>query len=279
MTLNRIPTFLLLLFLIVSCKNDDAAAPAPEPPRPLSEVALEDEAKIQEYLNTHYYNYQDFDSVPANFDYKIRVQKISEGDTSRISLADQVDSTIIRLSSSDLGLDGAEENIEHKLYYLKARAGVGEKPTEVDSVFLRYEGMLLNGTVFENNINNPVWFDLQGTLSQNNRGVIQGFKRGLPQFESGGEIIINDDGTFNVEGFSSGLLIFPSALGYYNGTNVGAAYSPIIFNVQPLVVITADHDRDGVPTKDEVEIDDEGKVTLTDSNGDGTPDYLDPNTN
>ncbi len=278
MTMSRIATFLLLLFLIVSCENDDTAAPVPEPPRPLSEVAMEDEAKIQEYLKTHYYNYQDFDSVPANFDFKIRVQEISEGDTSRISLANQVESKIIRLSSSDLGLDGAEENIEHKLYYLRARAGVGEKPTEVDSLFLRYEGMLLNGSVFESNINNPVWFDLQGTLSQNNRGVIQGFKRGLPQFESGGEIISNDDGTFNVEGFSSGLLIFPSALGYYNGTNVGPAYSPIIFNVQPLVAITADHDRDGVPTKDEVEIDEEGKVTLTDTNNDGIPDYLDPET-
>ena len=40
-----------------------------------------------------------------------------------------------------------------------------------------------------------------------------------------------------------------------------------------------DDDNDGIPTRDEIEIDDECNVTLTDSNGDGIPDYRDPDTN
>ncbi len=276
MVAKPIFTLCLISILFSSCsKDDNNGQPKPDPPRPLSEVLAENEAEIENYLETHYYNYLEFQTPPNDFDYKIRISELKEGDTLE-PLSNQVKSKIVSLSSEDLGIDGNEQNIEHKLYYLSARPGVGENPTEVDSVFLRYEGTLLNGKVFDSNFSNPTWLDLQGTLSQSNPGTIQGFKRGLPQFKSGGDIIINDDGTFEVEGFGSGLLIIPSALGYYNGTNVGPAYSPIIFNLQVLVTNTADHDKDGKPTKDEVVIDGEGNVTLTDSNNDGIPDYLDP---
>ncbi|MDT7829914.1 FKBP-type peptidyl-prolyl cis-trans isomerase [Pricia sp. S334] len=276
--MSRVAALFAVGLLVISCNNDDEGAPPPVPPRPLAEVAAEDEAKIQEYLNTHYYNYEDFENPTEDFDYRVVVKKIPEGDTLLKPLSMQTASKTVHLSSSDLNLEGDEQNIEHKMYFLKAREGVGESPTEVDSVFLRYEGSRLDGTVFDSNIGNPSWLDLQGTLSQGNSGTIQGFKRGLPQFKSGGDIIVNDDGTFEVKGFGSGLLIFPSALGYYNSPNVGASYSPLVFNIQLLVSNTADHDRDGTPTKDEVEIDEEGNVTLTDTNNDGIPDYLDPDT-
>lgn len=276
--MNRIIVLFVFSSVFWSCKNDDADVAQPDPPRALSEVVSEDEAEIQEYLKTHYYNSEDFINPTEDFNYRVVVKKIPDGDTIKTPLSNQMESKTVHISSSDLSIDGDEQNIEHTIYFLKARQGVGENPTEVDSVFLRYEGSRLDGTVFDSSISNPVWLDLQGTLSQGNSGTIQGFKRGLPQFKSGGDIIVNDDGTFEVEGFGSGLLIFPSALGYYNGTNVGPAYSPIMFNIQVLVTNTADHDRDGTPTKDEVEIDDEGNVILTDSDGDGIPDYLDPNT-
>ena len=37
-----------------------------------------------------------------------------------------------------------------------------------------------------------------------------------------------------------------------------------------------DDDQDGTPTRDEIEIDNEGNVSFPDGDGDGVPDYLDP---
>jgi hypothetical protein len=104
----------------------------------------------------------------------------------------------------------------------------------------------------------------------------------------------------------------PSGVAYFRGTQPGAAYAPLIFEVELLIAETADHDRDGVPTyledlngdgnlldentdndgfpnyldndddgdkiatKDEIVIDVEGNVSFPDTDGDGTPDYLDP---
>ena len=38
----------------------------------------------------------------------------------------------------------------------------------------------------------------------------------------------------------------------------------------------SDDDDDGIPTRDEIEIDANGNITFPDSDGDGTPDYRDP---
>ena len=40
----------------------------------------------------------------------------------------------------------------------------------------------------------------------------------------------------------------------------------------------SDDDGDGTSTRDEIVIDANGNITLTDSNNDGVPDYLDPDT-
>ena len=275
MAVYRFLVVFFLMITVLSCNKDDDSVEV-EPPRALSEVSVENEAEIQEYLKTYYYNYEEFANPPENFDYKIKISEIPEGDTEKLPLLDFVEKETILLSSEDLSLEDGEVDVPHYVYYLPAREGVGPKPTVVDSIYLRYEGSRTDGDIFDSRIGEPLWFDLQGTLTQANPGsFVKGFKVGVTKFSSGGEIIENEDGTFDVANFGSGLIIMPSALGYYNSTNVGVSYAPLIFNIQMLVAIEADHDGDGIPTKDELEIDNEGNVTLIDTDEDGIPDYLD----
>lgn len=271
----KIAFYLLVLIIFVgSCNNDDDATLPVIPPQTLTETIAENDAEIKAYLQTHFYNYEEFASPPPDFDFKIEIDSIAGDNAGKTPLADQVESQIIKLSSENLGLDGDEVDIPHTLYYLAANEGGGMNPTQVDSVYLRYEGSLLNGNVFDSSTGSPVWFDLQGTLTQGNSGVIRGFKEGLPNFKSGSNIVENDDGTFVVEDYGVGLLIIPSGLAYFSGTQVGPSYSPIIFKVELLVSNTADHDRDGVPTIEEDR--DENKNPVDDdTDEDGLPNYLD----
>lgn len=274
MQLKRIFYPLVLIILIWSCKNDDEGTAVVVPPQTLTETIAEDDAEIKAYLQTHFYNYEEFASPPANFDFIIDIDTIAGDNAAKTALADQVSSHIVNVSSADLGLEVEEINVPHTMYYLGANEGGGMNPTQVDSVYLRYEGSLLSGSVFDSSTGSPIWFDLQGTLTQGNSGVIKGFKEGLPKFKAGGNIVDNDDGTFTVEDYGVGLLIIPSGLAYFSGTQVGPSYSPIIFKVELLVSNTADHDRDGVPTIDE---DLNGNINPVDddTDEDGLPNYLD----
>jgi len=134
--------------------------------------------------------------------------------------------------------------------------------------------------------------------------------RGSTSFEE------NPDGTISFDdNFGIGTVFIPSGIAYYASPPSGsgiAAYEPIIFNIQLYKSIESDHDQDGVPswmedinedrrltnddtdgdnipnfadidddgdgilTEDEIEFDAEGNLILPDSNGNGTPDYLDP---
>ena len=67
--------------LLVMHKDDNSGSAEPDSPRPLSEVLAENEAEIQNYLKTHYYNYMEFQNPPNDFDYKIRISELKEGDT------------------------------------------------------------------------------------------------------------------------------------------------------------------------------------------------------
>ena len=143
MILKRILGFLAIGFFVFACKNDDDQDTIEAaPPRPLSEVAAEDDAKIQEYLKTHYYNYDEFETPSDSFNYRMVVRTIPEGNDSLIPLLDQAEKKIVNLSSSSLNLEG-EESVPHTIYYIEARGGVGASPTEVDSVFLRYRGVTI----------------------------------------------------------------------------------------------------------------------------------------
>lgn len=304
---------LVITLVLASCNNDDDGNNVSTvPPKLLSEIAPENDAKIKEFLNTHFYNYEDFDPAtqPADFDFEIRIDTIAGVNADKTPMMDFVETITINLSSSFLGLSAGEENVPHTLYYLEARKGGGGSPTFADSTFVSYKGTLLNGTAFDQN-RDFVWFEVSST--------IQGVVHGIAQMSAGtpDQIIDHGDGTFSFGNSGVGLMIIPSALAYFNrSTGFIPPYSPLIFHIElGTYVEDTDTDNDGVPNivedlngngylfdddTDEdtlanfLDVDDDGDGVTTrkeitdgngevifpypDSNGDGIPDYLDPKT-
>lgn len=275
--MNRIIIFCAILITLWSCGNDDNIVNGVEvaPPRALSDVVVEDDVKIQDYLRTHFYNYEDFENPPENFDFNIVIDTIAGDNQNKIPILEREELTFVDVNvSSDNFLDIPEEdNISHRLYYLSAREGDGDTPTIVDSVYIKYEGFRLNNSVFDANL---TWFDLQGVgLPSNSGAFVKGFEKGLTLFKDGNELLVNDDGTFEIKDSGIGVIFMPSGLGYFNNSQqVGEAYAPLAFKIDLLETNTSDHDRDGVPSIME-DLDEDLDLFNDDTDEDGLPDYLD----
>lgn len=243
------PAFVFVI--IWSCKKDDGPSVEVVPPRLLSEVTLENDASIKSYLETHFYNYEEFDNPGADFDFRIKIDTIAGENADKTPLIEQMLQQVIKVSSADLNLaDADEKDVEHILYSLVTRQGVGNQATVKDSVFLNYQGRRLDGTVFDSRLGSPVWFDLPGTYNPNTQvsvsPSITGFRQGIANFKAGGEIVENEDGTFQVMGSGIGLIVMPSGLAYFQGTQIGPAYSPILFEVNLLVAKTKENEEDNI---------------------------------
>lgn len=297
MRLNRFLYVFLLLgsFFMFSCNNDDDGS-EPVPPRDRGEQEIADQEAIQEYLETHFYNYEDFQNPSEDFDYNVVIDTINEANADKIPL-----------SESDLleSKTFTYEGVDYKLYVLKIREGVSEQPKFSDSTFVSYRGELLSRTMFDNSVS-PVWFDLTQT--------IPGFAQGIVEFKGASGFAMRDDNTVEWNNdYGIGAIFLPSGLGYFaNGQAAIPAYSPLVFLINLYGVNEADHDRDGIPswmedldddmilvnddtdgdgrpnfmdtdddgdfipTREEIIIEEDGSITFPDGDGDGTPDYLDP---
>jgi hypothetical protein len=164
--LKKILSFTILSFLLLfSCKKDEEEV---EPLRDVSEQSIADDQLLEDFLSTHFYNYEDFEDQTLNP--KIIFDTISGDNSSKTSLLSQVTKKTVRVKTS------AGDLIDHNLYYLVAREGIGKSPSSVDSTYQAYEGLLLDGTVFDGNAN-PVWFDLTS--------LVRGFREGIPSLKAG----------------------------------------------------------------------------------------------
>ena len=315
MRLHRVVVMMLLLVLAWSCKKDEENPIVEIPPRPLNEVSVENEADIQAFLKTHFYNYEEFANPPADFNFKIKIDTLAGENADKIPLSEQIQSEKIKISPSDLDLED-QAGTEQNLYYLVAREGAGGSPTVGDSTYLKYEGSLLDGTLFDGN-SSYTWQYLPFYL--------RGYAKGISHFRTGDDILVNNDGTTSITNSGIGLIIMPSALGYYDaGTGVTAPYSNLMFQIDAgLYVENTDYDQDGIPsiledlnkdgilsndntdaeaeakvypptyvpnhldrdddgdgtlTRDEIIINPDGTITFPDTNGNGIPDYLDKDT-
>ncbi|MGB5554284.1 MAG: hypothetical protein WBM83_06470 [Flavobacteriaceae bacterium] len=301
---------ILILVFALSCKKDDNTDLVVVPPRVLSEVSAENDVEIKAFMQTHFYNYEEFANPPAGFDFKIKLDTIAGSNSDKTPLINQMESKSINVSASNLGLSEGEENIPFTYYYLVAREGEGKQPTYADSVYVKYEGSLLSSKLF----------DGQDVFSwQYLPFYVKGYAEGIANFRGGSEIIVNEDGTSEISGTGIGMIIMPSGLGYYNETkSIIAIYDPLIFKIElGLVIEDTDYDNDGIPsinedlnedrylnndntdgdasstgsltnhldsdddndgilTRDEIS-DDQGNIIFPypDTDGDGTPDYLD----
>lgn len=288
---------LTVMLVFTACKKDDEDPPPP--PRDRGEEAQRSQEDIENFLSTHFYNYEDFQNPPSNFDYKIVIDTISEANSGKTPLIEQV--------SYKMVTDRVEPNVTYKMYYLDAIQGEGDPLSFADYAVLSYHGLLLNRNTFDMS-NIPVQFDMTG--------VIPGFQEGLVEFNGASSFIKNEDGTITFENFGVGAIFIPTGMGYFNNPPINSGigmYRDLVFTFQLYAVITdIDHDNDGIPskmedlnengilvdddtdgdgipnfldddddgdgvlTRDEIIVLEDGTIEFTDSNGNGTPDYLDP---
>lgn len=294
------------LLTVFSCGNDDE--PVDDnfiPARDREDEAPLSTAIIEEYLETHFYNYEEFQNPPKGFDFVIKFDTIAGDNSQKIPLIEQV--------SSKMVADRRVEGLEYKLYYLNVIEGGGEKPNFCDVATLSYEGTYINKestllpyTKLFDSSTIPINFDLTA--------VVNGFQDGVIEFNTATNFIVNPDGSVSFENYGVGAVFMQAGLAYYVNpppTSAIPLYANLIFSFQIYDKQEGDQDEDGVPslvedlngngieedddtdgdgipnyldtdddndqrpTRDEIEIDDKGNITYPDTDNDGIPDYLD----
>ena len=302
MTMNRTNNLILCLLVALvglsGCRNDDNnGGPEAIPARDRGEESLAAQTEIEEFLQTHFYNYEEFENPPADFDFNIVFDTIAGDNSDKIPLIQQVSSKTVT--------DREESDVEYTLYYLDAITGGGEDLQYPDIASIAFEGRLLDLELFDSSVI-PLQIDLTG--------VINGFQDALIEFNGATQIISNPDGTVSFENFGVGAVFIPSGLGYFlepPPQSIIPVYAQLLFTFKVYDVQKGDQDGDGIPsifedlngngfeedddtdedgvpdfadfdddgdgipTRDEIEIDDEGNVTFPDADGDGIPDYRD----
>jgi len=306
MRLNKLFIIVVLAStFLISCKKDDTNDVETVPPRDRGEQAIDDDEAILAYLQTHFYNAEDFQNPAANFNYVVNFDTIAGDNTNKSPI---IDSDLLTTKTV------RKDSVDYTIYILKIREGAGEKPTFADSTFQNYKGELLNRNLFDNTAN-PVWFDHPGTLTQTNPGIaVVALTQAMLEFGEASGFSINEDNTVSWNNdFGIGAVFLPSGLGYFNASPPGIpSYNPLIFSFQLYGVNEADHDRDGIPsymedldgdgilynddtsesgtpnylnadddadgtlTLEEIIINEDGSIEFPDTNSNGTPDYLDP---
>ncbi len=300
MKLMKIFSVLCLLFIItVSCNNDDDGGGNNVQLRDPEEVKIEDQAEIEAFLETHFFEFVDNPENPNLKDLVLGEITGENADKTPI-----MDSDL--LSSKQI----TQQNVDYTLYYIIQREGnLNERqPKFSDSTFVTYQGFTIDNETFDRDPN-PRWLDLTQT--------VRGFYELLPELRGSSGFVENNDGTVTFNDDSGiGVVFAPSGLGYFATPPIGSpigTYEPIIFSVQLFKSKLTDHDQDGIPsyledlnnngrlseeaddtdgdglpnyadrnddgdgvlTIDEIIINEDGTLEFPDSNGNGTPDYLD----
>lgn len=266
MKLRKITVVLFaMLFVLSSCKKDDDGGFQAVPDRPRGEVYEEDIAEIEEFLQTHFYNYEDFDFTnpysPANDSFQIVFDTIAGDNSDKTPLIDMVDFKIF-----------PDSGVDYKLYFLRVREGIGNVIHASDQASLSYEGTTTTGFIFDSTIN-PVQLNLLTVGSQ--LGVVPGFQQGIIEFKTSTGYTENGDGTVTFNNHGIGTIFVPSGLGYFSQPVVGVdSYTPLIFKVNLFERTLLDHDLDKIKSYME-DLDGDGEVYNDDTDGDFLPNFID----
>lgn len=277
MKIKNVATVIFCLGLVVlSCKkDDDTDDPYIVPPRDRQEVYDEDIVKIEEYLQTHFYNYEEFEQNPVYSDLSVMPYLVTPNDTFEI-VFDTIagaNSDKIPLMDQVLSKTVVDSGIEYTLYYLVVREGLGGEIHPIDQVFANYKGLLMeDGTLFDSAVS-AVPFHL--TAVGEIRGVVPGFRESLIEFKTREGYTDNGDGTITNHNHGIGAVFVPSGLGYFSQTQINIpSYSNLIFSFNPEKRTLFDHDSDGVFSYLE-DINDNQDYFDDDTDGDGIPNFID----
>lgn len=311
MRLNKFLLIGLAAFLVFSCNKDDDGIET-VPPRDRGEVALEDDQEIIEYLSTHFYNYEEFENPSEDFDYVIRFDTISGDNSTKTPIIDS-DKLITKTVNFE-GVDQQVYILKVREGEGEQPAYTDSTFVSYKGQLLNnnvFESNLKSPVWF-----NLSGYQVRGNNGQVAKvgNVIKGFSVGLEEFRASTGFEVQADNTIKWNNdYGVGAIFIPSGLAYFSSARTSIpSYSPLIFSINMYDVNQADHDRDGIPsimedvdndgdvfdddsdgdglsnhsdadddgdgtpTRDEIEILEDGTIILTDSNNDGVPDYLDP---
>ncbi len=255
-----IPLIAFVFIGMYSCSDDDDGVIV-IPPRERDEEVDNAQAEIVEFLETHFYNYEEFENPPENFDYKIVFDTIAGENANKIPLLEQVDSKQVD--------DVVVDNVTYTLYYLNVRQGEGDDIGFSDVVTLSYEGRFMTDLSLFDSRNHPVPFDLTQSII--------GFQQGVIEFNGSTGFEENGDGTLEFFNYGIGAVFIPSGLGYYNTPPTGSGipfYSQLVFSFYPYIVELGDQDGDGILSKYE-DLDGDGLLFNDNTDGDISPNFSD----
>lgn len=253
----------IIAFAIVfSCKSDDDPISFAEL-RDRGEQQVEDDAALVEFLNTHFYNYEEFDFTDpagvANDDFRITFGKIEGANADKTPLINQVEERTTTYF-----------DIEYKYYVLKLREGGGKSYSSFDEVDLVYHGQLLDLETFDLRLTRvPI------PLVSGNQSTVRGFQLGLPEFKTAEDVVEGAGGFLQPRNGGIGAVFMPSGMGYFNLAQPDIpVYSPLIFSFNLFDVVYLDTDFDGLLSSME-DLDGDSDVANDDTDGDGVPDFRD----
>jgi hypothetical protein len=257
-------TIVALFFLtVLSCKKDDGVDSIP--PRDRGEEAIPSTTEIETFLQTHFYNYEEFVNAPPGADLKIKFDTIAGVNASKTPLIEQVSFKNVK--------DRIDDTVLYKLYYLTAIQGEGKAPNFPDIASISYEGTYLNN---ESTFNNSELFDssiipVRFDLTQ----VVPGLQDVLIEFQASTRNIENNDGTTTYFGYGVGAAFIPSGLAYYTSTPPGIpVYSQLIFTFQLVETELGDQDFDTIPSIYE-DVNNNDNVFDDNTDGDTLPNFVD----
>ncbi|MCP9201192.1 hypothetical protein MKO06_14865 [Gramella sp. GC03-9] len=312
MRLNKIWVLGLSVFLVFSCNNNDDDGVETIPPRDRGEVAIENDQELIEYMSTHFYNYEDFENPAENFDYVVRFDTIAGENSDKTPIIESED--LITKTVNYQGVD--QQLYILKVREGEGPAPRSTDSVFTALLGENLKGAVFQNNIKTPTWFNLSGYQIKGSngVVQRGGGTIKGFQEGFVEFRaSTGYEVLPDNTTKWNNDFGVGAIFMPSGLAYFSESRPNIPqYSPIIFSLNLYLVNVADHDGDGIPsymedlngdgdafnddtdgdglsnhsdadddgdgtpTREEIEILEDGTIIFTDSNNDGTPDYLDP---
>lgn len=247
--------------LFLNCSGDDNG-PDAIPLRDRSVEALDSQERIETYLETHFYNYEEFQNPGLAFDFKIKFDTIAGDNAEKTPLMEQVSFKMVP--------DRVDDDVEYKLYYLNVIQGEGEEIRFPDIATIEYEGIYMSDrtitddddidgdgdteediTIYPSELFDSSEIPTQFDLTQ----IVNGLQDGLIEFNTATNIITNPDGSLSFEEFGVGAVFIPSGLGYYAepppseiSSIIIPVYAQLFFTFQVYNKEEGDQDQDGIPS-------------------------------
>ncbi len=256
------------VFILFSCNKADSLTAVPV--RAFDVQYAEDIAIIEDYLDTHYLNYENEE---------VTIAKITNPTDQRSMMSYLNSETYPKLLVKEV----ESNDITYKIYYFKLRADyeTGITPSKADSVLASYNGTYLSyktETVNEVLITTLLATQFEYTPFPTEflrlDTAVRGWREILPLFKAGQKIDVPGEPTSYAD-FGAGILFIPSGLGYFNVPQPGIpSYSPLVFSFKLYDVKYTDQDQDGILSNDE-DLNGDGDFTNDDTDGDGVQNLYD----